>query len=67
MKCISALTVIGDDVAIAVLSDWTTLELAREYRDWKDTFKIRAWNRIVPVGTSPSGVMFTELTRVVYM
>ncbi len=66
MKVISHVLVVDDDVAIATLSDGEEVILAVEHRDGNDYYKVKQNNKIVPVGTPASWVMFSELTRWTY-
>lgn len=66
MKAISKVWVIDDDIALAYLSDWSTVQLYTVHRNWNDYYKIKIDNTLCPVGTPKSWVMFTEHTRFFY-
>lgn len=66
MKAISKVWIIDDDIAVAELSDWSTVQLYTVHRNWKTYYKIKIGNILCLVGNPKSWVMFTELTRFFY-
>lgn len=66
MQVISSVLVIDDDVAVAKLIDGAEVPLAIEWRDGNQYYKVKQGNKIVPVWTPASGVMFSDLTRWTY-
>lgn len=66
MKCISKVWIIDDDIAVAELNTWETVQLYMIHKNDQTYYKIKIDNILCPVGTTKSWVMFTKFTTFFY-